>query len=101
MKYFNVQEILPENIIKEIQAYIDGELIYIPRKSGNQKGWGEKSGIKRSLKDRNSIILKKYNDGLSIRNLAKEYFLSEQSIRRIIREEKKVESVKEVFIVGK
>lgn len=88
VKYFNVQEILPENIIKEIQTYIDGEFIYIPRKNGNQKSWGEKSGIKRSLKDRNSTIFKKYNDGLFVRNLAKEYFLSEQSIRRIIREEK-------------
>lgn len=88
MKYFNVQEILPENIIKEIQAYIDGEFIYIPRKSGNEKGWGEKSGLKRSLKDRNSAIFKKYNDGLTVKTLAQQYFLSEQSIRRIIMEEK-------------
>lgn len=88
LKYFNVQEILPENIIKEIQAYIDGEFVYIPRKNGNQKCWGEKSGIKRSLKDRNSTILKKYNEGLTVRDLAQQYFLSEQSIRRIIREEK-------------
>lgn len=88
MKYFNVHEILPENIIKEIQTYIDGEFIYIPRKNENHKSWGEKSGIKGSLKDRNSTILKKYNDGLTIKDLAQQYFLSEQSIRRVIREEK-------------
>ena len=31
MKYKKAQEILPDNIIKIIQEYVDGEYLYIPR----------------------------------------------------------------------
>lgn len=31
MNYINAAEILPENLIKEIQTYIDGVVLYIPK----------------------------------------------------------------------
>ena len=64
--------------------------LYIPRKNENQKAWGENSGIRKSLNARNTEIFKKYKDGTSINTLAKEYFLSEKSIRRIISDKKKL-----------
>lgn len=88
MSYINAETVLPEDIIKLIQQYVDGEYLYIPRKSQNQKQWGEKSGIKVLLNARNEEITKLYALGASIAELEKLYYLSEKSIRRIIYKEK-------------
>lgn len=88
MKYAKAQDVLPEEIVKIIQEYVDGKYLYVPRKEENHKTWGEKSGIKNSLKVRNNEIYKKYIDGTTINELTHEYYLSEKSIRRIIGKEK-------------
>ncbi len=88
MKHVKAQDVLPEEIVKIIQEYVDGEYLYVPRKKENHKVWGEKSGIKNSLKIRNNEIYKKYIDGATINELTQEYYLSEKSIRRIIGQEK-------------
>lgn len=88
MKYEKAQNILPEDVIELIQQYIDGGYLYIPRKDDNKKAWGENSGTKDSLKERNREIFNRYNEGLSIKELNKQYYLTEHSIRRIIRQEK-------------
>jgi Mor family transcriptional regulator len=88
MKHIKAQDVLPEEIVKIIQEYVDGKYLYVPRKKENHKAWGEKSGIKNSLKIRNNEIYKKYIDGATINELTQEYYLSEKSIRRIIGKEK-------------
>lgn len=90
MRYIKAQDVLPEEIIKIIQEYLDGEYVYVPRKNENRKAWGEKSGIKNSLKVRNNEIYKKYLNGATINSLTEEYYLSEKSIRRIISQEKRL-----------
>lgn len=90
MKYAKAHDVLPEEIIKAIQKYVDGKYLYIPRKNENHKSWGEKSGIKDTLKARNSEIYKKYLDGSTVAELTKKYFLSEKSIRRIVSQEKEI-----------
>ena len=89
MKYIKAQDVLPEDILKMIQEYVDGEYLYVPRKKSNQKSWGEKSGIKRTLQVRNQEIYQRYLNGITIPILAEEYYLSEKSIRRIISEQKR------------
>ncbi|WP_411682261.1 CD3324 family protein [Clostridium thailandense] len=88
MKYEKAQNILPEDIIKLIQKYIDGGYLYIPRKSDSKKAWGENSGIKDSLKERNKEIFIRYSQGVSVEELTEQFYLTEYSIRRIIRKEK-------------
>lgn len=88
MSYVKAQSVLPEEIIELIQQYIDGEYVYIPRKNGNEKSWGEKNGTRSSLKKRNAEILKKHVRGTTVVELSEQYYLSEKSIRRIIRQEK-------------
>lgn len=90
MKYAKAHDVLPQEIIEIIQKYVDGKYIYIPRKDENHKSWGEKSGIKKTLKARNTEIYEKYLKGASINELAKEYFLSDKSIRRILSQQKKI-----------
>ena len=84
MKYKKAQEVLPEEIIKMIQEYMDGGYLYIPRKAQNKKSWGENSGALSELEKRNREIFNVYMKGSSIKELAKMYFLSEASIKRII-----------------
>ena len=88
MKYVKADKILPNHIVEIIQNYIDGEYLYIPRKKGKEKSWGEKSGTKDILKTRNVEIYEKFTYGLTVDKLCEEYYLSESSIRRIIRSEK-------------
>ena len=35
MSYVNAGEILPKDLIREIQKYVDGKVLYIPRKDEN------------------------------------------------------------------
>lgn len=90
MKYSNAQNVLPDEIVKIIQEYINGEYLYIPRKYEEKKTWGEKSGSKDSLKMRNAEIFYKYKSGASILDLTQTYYLSDKSIRRIISDQKKL-----------
>lgn len=90
MKYINANNVLPEDILKIIQEYVDGEYLYIPRKEEEQKKWGEQSGSRNTLKRRNEEIYLKYIEGTAILDLAQEYYLSDKSIRRIIGEQKKI-----------
>lgn len=88
MKYIKAQDVLPREVIELIQKYVDAEFIYIPRKNGKQKAWGENSGTKESLKERNKQIFREYRSGASVSELTRTYYLSEQSIRRIVSHEK-------------
>ena len=74
MKYEKAQNILPEEVIKILQNYIDGTYLYIPRKSENKKSWGENSGVLKNLEARNKEIFNRYSDGVSI----KEYVYKRQ-----------------------
>lgn len=88
MGYIRAEEILPVEIIEKIQMYVDGANIYIPRKQEHRQEWGSKTSYRCELQSRNQLIYNGFLAGMSISELAKEYFLSEKSIQRIIRQEK-------------
>ena len=88
MKYEKAQNILPYSIIELIQKYIDGGYVYIPRKNENKKSWGENTETKRYLKARDKEIFNKYSSGVPVKILCEQYFLTESSIRRIIRNQR-------------
>lgn len=82
MKYENARDILPESLLLELQQYAAGKLIYIP--SAEKKAWGETSGYKRYLADRNREIRARFHAGTGIEALAEEFFLSCDTIKRIV-----------------
>ncbi len=84
MSYIKAEEILPEELIRQIQEYADGVYIYIPRKPGTRYAWGQKTHYKAELKVRNDRIRNDYAEGESIPALSRRYHLSEKSIRRIL-----------------
>lgn len=83
MKYRNAREILPDRLLKELQQYVSGETIYIPNANG-KKQWGEASGARSYYKQRNEQIRERFSRGSSIEELADEYNLSVDSIRKIV-----------------
>lgn len=44
MKYKNASDIFPEKLLRQIQKYVSGELVYIPA-GDSKKAWGETIGI--------------------------------------------------------
>ena len=66
MKYINANAILPDMLVEELQKYVQAGYIYIPAKDEQHKSWGELSGYRKELYER------------------EEYFLSVYAIRKII-----------------
>lgn len=84
MNYVTAETSLPDNLVREIQKYIQGKYIYIPSQPEIRKKWGENSGSRDYIQNRNEEIRSKYKSGDTIPNLAEEFFLSVHSIKKII-----------------
>lgn len=83
MKYRNASDILPDELLKEVQKYASGENLYIPRNEDRKK-WGHGSGARMFYKQRNEEIRNKYFHKTSFDDLAEEYCLSVETIRKIV-----------------
>lgn len=83
MNYENAKNLLLEELLKQVQKYASGKLLYIPV-DNETKGWGEVSGYRQKLLKRNVMICNKYKNGMTLSELADEYFLSLDSIKKII-----------------
>jgi spore coat polysaccharide biosynthesis predicted glycosyltransferase SpsG len=83
MNYRRASEILPEELLREVQKYTQGEILYIP-KSKERKKWGENSGARSFYKKRNDEIREKYSQKVPIERLTDEYCLSEDMVRKIL-----------------
>jgi len=85
MDYVNGKVVLPPELMKQLQKYVQGNLVYIPKKGNDRAGWGEKNGTRTAIADRNSKIMEAYKKGSRIPELAATFYLSEESIRKILR----------------
>ena len=84
MSYIKAEEILPEELIRQIQRYADGVCIYIPRKPGTRRAWGQKTQYRAELRSRNEKIRSDHAAGIGISALSRMYHLTEKTIRRIL-----------------
>lgn len=82
MSYKRATHILPNDLLERVQEYVDGDFIYIPRKSGNKKEWGSNTSTRRELRQRDLQIYEDYLTGNPLQELSKKYFLSLKSIQR-------------------
>ncbi len=83
MKYKNAAEVLPEYLLIEIQKHISGEVLYIPTGEDRLK-WGEKNGSKRYFAKRNNQIKQRYQTGDTINQIAQEFGLAYETVRKIV-----------------
>lgn len=89
MKYENGKDIFPEKLLKQIQKYAAGKLVYIPSPE-KKKDWGEVSGQRKYLLKRNYDIRLKFRNGVTIEQLVDEYCLSYETIKKIVYSKKEV-----------
>lgn len=87
MSYQNLIDLLPKELIEQVQEYVDGKVIYIPKKTSNKKQWGENTDTKQFLASRNCQLFLEFKNGMSIKQLSEKYFLAEKSIQRILKQE--------------
>ena len=78
MGYKRAEEVLPLELLEQIQEYVAGESIY------ERRHWGEQTETRKELTERNLKIKKDYSSGYTIKQLAEKYFLSQKSIQRIL-----------------
>lgn len=84
MNYKNAKDIFPPELLREIQNYVQGERIYIPQIDNVRLTWGSKSGSHEKITFRNAEIVKKYRQGSTIEELSEIFYLSSESIRKIV-----------------
>lgn len=84
MKYKNAKDILPDKLLRELQEYVSGGLLYVPQ-SGEKRAWGENSGARQYYRQRNQEIREAYQMGASVDELAEKYNLTEEALRKILR----------------
>ena len=84
MKYINAKALLPDELVRELQSYIQGGYIYVPVEQKQQKRWGEVSGYRQELEQRNQQIKEEYQRGISMECLSEKYCLSLYAVRKII-----------------
>ena len=83
VKYLNATEVLPRDLLIQIQKHIKGEVLYIP--SGDEHtAWGEKNGSRSFFENRNKQIEKQYENGHSLELIASKYGLAYDTVRKII-----------------
>lgn len=83
MKYENAKDLLPPDLLTQVQKYVSGKLMYVPI-AEEAKGWGTASGYRQKLVKRNQTIYNEYVMGKTVSELADEYFLSVDSIKKIV-----------------
>ena len=94
MKYKNANDVLPTELVKELQKYIQGEFLYIPIKE--KKKHRAVTEYKIELEKRNNRLYKMHLEGVKNEQLAKNFSLSQSSVRRVIVEQRRrFESMRE------
>ena len=83
VKYVSGKDIFPEALLRQIQKYAAGQLVYIPAGDA-RRSWGEATGYRRYLAERNQEMRAKFRAGEDIERLAGIYCLSVESVKRIV-----------------
>ena len=83
-EYRNANEILPAGWWKNCRNTCRQVISIFLQKTEQHKSWGELSGYRKELEDRNKKIVSDYRQGVPVEELAELYHLSVYAIRKII-----------------
>lgn len=81
MSYINANIVLPKELIKEIQKYVNGVNLYIPKVSKTKIAY---NNYQLEIYKRNQEIYEMFLQGIKVSELAVKYYLSAKSIYRIL-----------------
>lgn len=90
-RYKNAEEILPAHLLREVQRYVQGVELYIPRT--RREGWGQANGYRAAIAERNAQMRKLYKAGRSIESLMSEFHLSFDTVRKVVHSRPKTAGV--------
>jgi len=86
VRYQKAEDILPAQLLAEIQRYADGVYLYIPRRADHRQSWGNSTRYREELRQRNESIRYLHDEGLGTEELAEQFHLSVKTIQRILRQ---------------
>ncbi|MDF2905602.1 MAG: hypothetical protein K0R34_923 [Herbinix sp.] len=89
MNYKKGADVLPARLLKEIQEYVEGSLVYIPKRS-SKAGWGYVSGAREAIDKRNRKIMNLFEQGETIEALADRFHLGDDTIKKIVYRKKPI-----------
>jgi len=85
MKYVRADSIFPREFLDEMKKYIPDGLVYIPKSKESRIRWGESSGEKQRLENRNREIRDAFRKSQkSIESIAIEYSLTIETVKNIV-----------------
>ena len=84
MKNSNIEALLPKELICELQKYVQGKSLYIPKIKDTHKKWGDTTKSKTFTSERNAEIRANFCNGSTIGELCEQYSLSPASIKKIV-----------------
>jgi Mor family transcriptional regulator len=84
MKSVKAQAVFPRSLLAEIQKYVQGEMVYIPKLPANYEKWGANTDSKSAVALRNEDIVRAFKAGATVLELAKVFYLSEETIKKIV-----------------
>ena len=84
----SVTDLLPKELLEQIQEYAGGKVIYIPKKKANKSHWGTNTDTRKYIAERNHQIYIDFQNGMNAQQLSEKYFLTKKSIQRILKQER-------------
>ena len=87
MRYQKAEDVLPAELLAEIQRYTDGIYLYIPRRADHRQSWGNSTRYREELRQRNESIRYLHGEGLGTEALAERFHLSVKTIQRVLRQQ--------------
>ena len=86
MRYLKAEDVLPAELLAQVQHYADGVYLYIPRRAGHRQSWGNSTRYREELRQRNESIRFLNREGLTTEELADRFPLSVKTIQRVLRQ---------------
>ncbi len=86
MRYQKAEDVLPAELLAEVQCYADGIYLYIPRRPDHRQSWGNSTRYREELQQRNESIRYLHREGLTTVDLAERFHLSVKTIQRVLRQ---------------
>lgn len=86
MRYLKAEDVLPAQLLAQVQEYADGVYLYIPRRADHRKSWGNSTRYREELEKRNGSIRHLRREGLTAQELAERFHLSVKTIQRVLRQ---------------
>ena len=86
MRYQKAEDILPAELLAQVQKYADGVYLYIPRRADHRQSWGNSTRYREELRQRNESIRFLHREGLGTEQLAERFHLSVKTIQRVLRQ---------------